>query len=250
MKKLLLSAIIIAILPALFPDPALGVEFINYENANFNYKIIIPKSWVKTVTDKDATHIMQVSKDCNTSIKVEALKSKDKIDNIIRERKWKLRKIDAGLRNIIETDMVALKSKARGKLLVFEYFSKKSFFLHRTFVTRKGDYVYIIECISPVWRFYKVEDVFTTALASFGNLTEKGPAEKPAEKIPEEKIEEKKTGEKPEVIEKKESEEPGFDEGWEDEGWENEGFEDEGFGEEGFDEGFEEEGGDFKEETF
>ncbi|MCU0821501.1 MAG: hypothetical protein MUC95_03390, partial [Spirochaetes bacterium] len=52
-----------------------------------------------------------------------------------------------------------------------EYFSNSSRFLHRTFFSENGGMTYIVECKSPVWNFYKVEEIFNTAFASFGYLS-------------------------------------------------------------------------------
>ena len=171
MKRNLLILLTSAVIFAFYSANGLGNNFVNYTNSEYNYRIIIPGTWKKTITDDKSKHVLLLTNNFNTSVKIEVLKSNDDVDKIVHEKKWGLRLIDSRVQSLIETPTVTLKDNASGKLLVFEYFSNRSSFLHRTFVSKNGGMIYIVECKSPVWYFYRVEDIFNTALASFGYLS-------------------------------------------------------------------------------
>ena len=202
MKRKSLIFLTSAIIITLNGAPGIGKTFVNYENSEYNYRVIIPETWKKTITSDKSKQVLLITNNYNTSIKIEAVKSSDDIDKIIHEKKWDLRQIDSRVESIIETPTVTLKNSASGKLLVFEYFSNRSTFLHRVFVSKNNGMAYIIDCKAPVWYFYRVEEIFNTALASFGYLsTEK------TESKTEEKAEPKSDNKKSIVSKKKEAEE-------------------------------------------
>lgn len=171
MKNFLMTIKLCAFFIMIYSSACLAKGFISYENKNYNYKIIIPKKWKNKAQTKKAKHTLQIKKDHNTSIEVEAYSTTDDIDNIIRQKKWDLRNVKSRFRKIIETEKISINNNAVGKLLVFEYIYNRSNFLHRTLITKNNDIIYIINCKSPTWCFYRVEDIFTTAFASFGYLS-------------------------------------------------------------------------------
>lgn len=141
--------------------------FTTYKNEKFNYKIKIHSSWKGIDINLDKNHIMYIEKDC-ALIKVRAFKSLiNSIDYIVHKKNWDLRQIDSKLNKIIETEKIQIKKNIFGKLLVFEYKLNNKNMLQRTMITRNKDIIYIIECISPINKFYQYEDEFSTALASF-----------------------------------------------------------------------------------
>ncbi len=164
-----------------------AVQYGNYVNNNYNYEIIIPLSWTKEELTLSNKHFMYAVKDANTEIKVRAFKSSDQdIEKTVHASTWDLRKIDPGLNKIIETGKIEIKKNITGKLLIFEYKSKKNSVLQRTLITRNNGIIYIVECKSPRYSFYKYEDIFTIALASFKYI-QPGGEQKASEKKEEKK---------------------------------------------------------------
>lgn len=150
-----------------------GIQYGNYINNNYNYEIIIPLSWTKAELTLSNKHFMYATKDANTIIKVKAMKSSDlDIENAVNLNTWDLRKIDPRLNKIIETEKIKVKKNIIGKILIFEYQSRKNNFLQRTLVTINNGIIYIIDCRAPQYSFYKYEDIFTTAIASFKHIGE------------------------------------------------------------------------------
>jgi hypothetical protein len=165
---ILYSALFLAIAFSSLHAVQKAVQYGNYVNNNYNYEIIIPLSWAKEELTLSGKHFMYALKDANTEIKVRAFKSSDQdIEKTVHAKTWDLRKIDPGLNKILETEKIEIKKNITGKLLIFEYKSKKSNILQRTLITRNNGIIYIIECKSLRHSFYKYEDIFTTALASF-----------------------------------------------------------------------------------
>ncbi len=162
----------------IYSSISFGFGFWSYENKAYNYRIIIPNTWKKVVYNHKNKHVMQITKDKNTGIKVKAIKSKRNIDNIIHDEKWNLRKNNSNFKKIIETKKIKIKGDTKGRFLVYEYRSKWSNYLHRSIVTKNNGIIYIVECKSPIWSFYKVEDIFTTAMASFSYISSSAPPAK------------------------------------------------------------------------
>jgi hypothetical protein len=145
-----------------------AVQYGNYVNNNYNYEIIIPLGWAKDELTLSSKHFMYAVRDANTEIRVRAFKSSEQdIERTVQAKTWDLRKIDPGLNKILETEKIEIKKNITGKLLIFEYKSKKSNILQRTLISKNNGIIYIIECKSLKNSFYKYEDIFTTALASF-----------------------------------------------------------------------------------
>ncbi len=119
----------------------------------------------------------------NTGIIVRAFRSSDEdIEKIIHAETWDLKKIDPRLNKILETEKIQIQKNISGKLLLFDYRAKKNNLLQRTLIAINGGIIYIVECKSPINTFYKYEDIFTTALASFkyidGSVVQKATAPK------------------------------------------------------------------------
>lgn len=179
-----------------------GIQYGNYINNNYNYEIIIPLSWTKAELTLSNKHFMYATKDANTIIKVKAMKSSDQdIENAVNLNTWDLRKIDPRLNKIIETEKIKVKKNIIGKILIFEYQSRKNSYLQRTLVTINNGIIYIIDCRAPQYSFYKYEDIFTTAIASFKHIQGEG-SKMPAITTEEEKKEVKAKAEPIEEDEK------------------------------------------------
>jgi hypothetical protein len=167
-KKIFIIYTALFLILGSFPVTAAGIQFGTYINKNYNYEIIIPVSWQKeesAITDK---HSMYVKINANTGIKVRAFRSSDEdIEKIIHAETWDLKKIDPRLNKILETEKIQIQKNITGKLLLFDYRAKKNNLLQRTLIAVNGGIIYIVECKSPISTFYKYEDIFTTALASF-----------------------------------------------------------------------------------
>ncbi|MFH0974836.1 MAG: hypothetical protein V1874_03530 [Spirochaetota bacterium] len=169
MKNNVLKLCIILLFFYISPSSSFGaVQYGKYINNTYNYEIIIPLSWQKKESTIQNKHVMYASINPNTGIKVRAFKSSDEdIEKIVHSETWDLRKIDPKLSKIIETEKITVKKNITGKLLIFEYRSKKNDILQRTLITLNNKIIYIVECKSPRFNFSKYEDIFTTALASF-----------------------------------------------------------------------------------
>jgi len=143
-------------------------KLVTYKNDSFNYEIQVPESWQTVDLNMKDKHIMYAFTEKNTEIKVKASRSvEEDIDKIISNNKWNLRNIDARLNSIIETGKISIKQNVIGKLLVFEYHTRKNTILQRTLVTLNGGIVYIVECKSPIKNFYNYDQIFNSALSSF-----------------------------------------------------------------------------------
>ncbi|MBN2040754.1 MAG: hypothetical protein JW864_11975 [Spirochaetes bacterium] len=158
-----------------FSYACFGAGYSSYSNETYNYKIFIPDSWKQEELTLPNKHFMYASKDADTEIKVRAFRSSgNTVEKMIHDKTWNLRKIDPGLNKIIETKQIKIKKNISGKLLIFEYNLKKSGFLQRALITQNNGIIYIIECRSPKKSFYKYDDIFTTAFASFKYLGNEG----------------------------------------------------------------------------
>ncbi len=165
--------LLVILLCAAFTIPLWGeTKFVTYKNESFNYEIRIPESWHTVDLNLKDRHIMYAYPDKSIEIKVKALRSgEEDMDKIIRNNKWNLRDVDSRLNKIIETGKISIKQNVEGKLLVFEYRAQKNTMLQRTLVTVNGGIVYVIECKSPVKKFYDFDEIFNTALRSFNFMT-------------------------------------------------------------------------------
>ena len=146
-------------------------EFVLYKNQAFNYKIIIPRGWEKVDLNLQNKSIMYATKGKTTEIKVRAYKSTEKdIESLIHETKWNLRRIDPKLNEILETEQIEIKKNITGKLIIFEYRLNRKNILSRVMITKDANMIYIIECRSSISTFYTYDNIFTTALSSFGPI--------------------------------------------------------------------------------
>jgi hypothetical protein len=189
-KKIVIINTVLFLIMGLSPIKAAGIQYGTYINKNYNYEIIVPKSWQKEESAIADKHSMNAKVNANTGIKVRAFKSSDEdIEKIIREETWDLKKIDPRLNKIIETEKIKIQKNITGKLLLFDYRAKTNNLLQRTLIAINNGIIYIVECKSPITIFYKYEDIFTTALASFkyieGGIVDKNPA--PKEEVKKEK---------------------------------------------------------------
>jgi hypothetical protein len=167
-KNIIILSFALLLSFCIMSDGHSAVQYGNYVNNNYNYAIIIPISWNREELTLSSKHFMYAVKDANTEIKVRAFKSATQdIEKTAHAKTWDLRKIDPRLNKILETEKIEIKKNIKGKLLIFEYKSKKNNILQRTLITKNSGIIYIIECKSPKYLFYKYEDIFTTAFASF-----------------------------------------------------------------------------------
>jgi hypothetical protein len=149
-------------------------QFGTYINKNYNYEIIVPASWQKEESGVSENHLMYAKLNSSTGIKVRALKSStEDIEKIIHSETWDLKKVDPRLNKILETEKIQIQKNISGKLLLFDYRARNNNMLQRTLIAINGGIIYIIECKSPINTFYKYEDIFTTALASFKYIDNK-----------------------------------------------------------------------------
>ena len=137
----------------------------------FNYEIIVPSRWHIDELTLSKKHIF-ISYHGSAEIKVRAFTADEAgIDETMRKNSWNLRKIDPQLNKIIETEKISVKKNVIGKLLVFEYRSRRNRMIQRTMITKNEDTVYIIDCRAPLKSFYGYDRVFNIALSSFSYLS-------------------------------------------------------------------------------
>ncbi len=184
MKKKIFIIITLFLILVSFQLNAASTRFGTYENKNYNYEIIVPVSWQKKESAAaDHQHSMYAKLNSSTFIRVRAFKSPtEDIEKIIHSETWDLKKIDPRLNKILETEKIQIQKNITGKLLIFDYRAKKNNLLQRTLVALNGGIIYIIECKSPIGTFYKYEDIFTTALASFKYIDSSAVFKSPAPK--------------------------------------------------------------------
>jgi hypothetical protein len=146
-------------------------DYKKYKNTEYNYMIIVPTSWETSAVNSKSRHVLNSIYKNSIEIKVRAFKSsEDDMEEIANKTKWDLRKIDPLLNKIIETENVTIKKNVKGKLLLFEYKSKKRNLLQRTMITLNDNIVYIIECRAPIRKFYRYEKIFNIAFSSFNYI--------------------------------------------------------------------------------
>ena len=122
MKRYFMKITVVWILIFFSIPLASEIGFHSYKNYKFNYQIIIPNSWKLTELNLEDKHIMYAEKNEHTLIKVIAIRSSTKkIEEIIHENIWNMRKIDSKFNKIIETDKINIRNDITGKVLVFEY---------------------------------------------------------------------------------------------------------------------------------
>ncbi len=152
----------------LFADPV----YQKFKSDKFNYEIVLPQSWEVATIDMTKKHIMNAVKNDTLDIKVRVYKTEESdYDRVVSKKSWDLRRIDPLLSKILETEKIKIKKNVRGKLLIFEYRSKRKKILQRTMISRNGDMIYIVDCKAPLRQFYRYETIFNVALSSFKYLT-------------------------------------------------------------------------------
>lgn len=171
-KMLLLSAAVLMAFQ-LYSDRPVTADplYVKQKCEPFNYEIIVPSGWHTDELTLSRRHIF-VSHHGLAEIKVRAYTADDAgLDETMRKNSWNLRKIDPGLNKIIETEKISVKKNISGKLLVFEYRSRRSRMIQRTMIAKNKDTVYIVDCRAPLKSFYGYEKVFNIALSSFSYLS-------------------------------------------------------------------------------
>lgn len=173
MKRYFMKITVVCILIFFSIPLASEIGFHSYKNYKFNYQIIIPNSWKLTELNLEYKHIMYAEKNEHTLIKVIAIKSSTKkIEEIIHENIWNMRKIDSKFNKIIETDKINIRNDITGKVFVFEYRFNNRNLLQRTMLIMNNQTFYTIECRSLYNTFYKFEDILTIAMSSFNFIND------------------------------------------------------------------------------
>ena len=169
MKKLAALGLVLC---AIFLASTIRAESPGYEyrNERFNYTISLPPSWERSDVTLEGRHLLYAFPDVNTEIKVKALFSSESDIEKIAGSRWNLSGIDPQLNKIIETGRIRIRQNVTGKLLVFEYRSRRGATLQRTLITHNAGILYILQCTSPTATFYRHEGAFNTAMSSFNYI--------------------------------------------------------------------------------
>ena len=78
MKNILQNVFLLFIFIQLIYPVKSYPQYVRYKNNRFNYSIIIPKEWSRANLNLKNKHIMYVTKNINTDIKIKAYKSTKK----------------------------------------------------------------------------------------------------------------------------------------------------------------------------
>jgi hypothetical protein len=146
-------------------------SFIDYSNKEFKYKAFLPAGWTKSEFDLKYKHIIKLKKGKNTEIKITATGfSDDEIYKWDNWRSWYTDKIGRNIWVITETDKFLQEKDITGRLIVFQYDGDCGKILQRILVSKTKDYIYVIECRSPVNLFKNYTDTFNAVMGSIKTI--------------------------------------------------------------------------------
>ncbi len=142
-------------------------EFRNYNNSRFNYSFIYPATWEMKELDLIYRHIITVSLDNYTEIKVSASgtddEERDKWNSI---KEWYTRGKGSKMRLILEKKKFKLNESTVSRLLVFQYWIGGRKMLKRMTITDSGNSIIVMECSAPIKNFYRYDRMFNAILRS------------------------------------------------------------------------------------
>ncbi len=142
-------------------------DFVNYNNSRFNYSFNYPGTWEKKEIDLVYKHLLTISLDNYTEIKVTASEAddeeKEKWQSI---GEWYSKGTGSKMRLILEKKNFKLNKNIVSRLLVFQYHLDKRKMLKRMTITDTGRSIIVIECSAPVKTFYKYDSLFNAVLRS------------------------------------------------------------------------------------
>ncbi len=142
-------------------------ELRNYNNSRFNYSFIYPAKWELRELDLIYRHIVTISLDNYTEIKVSASgtddEEKDKWNSI---EEWYTRGKGSKMRLILEKKKFKLNENTVSRLLVFQYWTGGRKMLKRMTITNSGNSIIVMECSAPIKTFYRYDRMFNAILRS------------------------------------------------------------------------------------
>jgi hypothetical protein len=129
-------------------------DFVQYNNSRFNYSFLYPGTWEKNEIDLVYRHLLTISLDNYTEIKVTASgaddEEKEKWHSI---KEWYSKGMGTRMRLILEKKKFKLNRSTVSRLLVFQYRVGKRKMLKRMTITETGNSIVVMECSAPIKTF-------------------------------------------------------------------------------------------------
>jgi hypothetical protein len=144
-----------------------STDFVQYSNKRFNYSFIYPGTWEINEIDLVYRHLLLISLDKYTVIKVTASGADDDEKekwNSIKE--WYSKGTGSRMRLILEKKNFNLNRSTVSRLLVFQYRIGKRKMLTRMTITDTGSSIIVMECSAPIITFYEYDRIFNAVLRS------------------------------------------------------------------------------------
>lgn len=142
-------------------------DTVRYNNSRFNFSFIYPGTWEKKEIDLIYKHLLIISLDNYTEIKVTSSEAddeeKDKWNSI---NEWYSEGTVSKMKLILEKKKFKLNESTDSRLLVFQYRIGKRKMLKRMTIIDTGSVIVVMECSSPVKTFYKYDRLFNAVLRS------------------------------------------------------------------------------------
>jgi hypothetical protein len=162
------TKILILIISLLFTISLKADEsYIDYTNQTFKFKAYIPVGWTKSEFDLKYKHVIKLKKGKTTEITITATEySKDELDKWNNWRLWYTDKIGKNIWVITETENSHQEKNLTGKLIVFQYDAGCGKILQRILISKTNNFIYVVECRSPLNLFKNYTDTFNTVMGS------------------------------------------------------------------------------------
>lgn len=139
----------------------------SYSNARYNYHVLLPKGWEKSVMDLGYKHVILLNKGRYTEIKVSAMKpDKDDLKKWEDWSEWYIKGVGKRLLRIIETKNILIEKDIVGKVILFGYLDHHGNALQRVLIAKYLDNLIIIECKATLAYFKKYTETFNVVMGS------------------------------------------------------------------------------------
>jgi hypothetical protein len=146
-------------------------KYIRYKDSKYNLSILIPLNWRKSSSDLEYGRISTFSKGYYSKITLTTTVINE-YERLIERKKWKNWKnwiiSDKGynLNVILDSKKHKTSAKISGRLIIFDYYSKKVHMLERIFISEFQDKIIVIKCESKLSTFYNHNKIFNDVMES------------------------------------------------------------------------------------